>query len=136
MKKLFVLALFCSMFMSVGAFASTSKYRVDDSSVEAVFSASVLTVTNLESATTNVLALMPEGAGSKDALLAIVLDFFLGWIAIHRVYLGGTPLLILGYFITFGGIFFIVPLIDLIVLIINYNNISKYINNNKFFMWA
>jgi hypothetical protein len=136
MKKLFVLALFCSMLMSVGAFASTSKYRVDDSSVEAVFSTSVLTVTNLEIASDNVLALMPAGKASKDAILAIVLNFFLGWAAIHRVYLDGTPLLILGYLITFGGIFFIVPLIDLIVLIINYNDISKYIGNNKFFMWG
>jgi hypothetical protein len=136
MKKLFALALFCSMIVSVGAFASTNKYRIDDSSIEAVFSASVLTVTNLEAASSNVLAMMPAGAASKDAILAIVLNVFLGAIAIHRVYLGGTPLLILGYFITFGGIFFIVPLIDLIVLIINYNDISKYVNNNKFFMWG
>ncbi len=136
MKKIFLMALFCSMFASVGAFASTSKYRVDDSSIEAVFSGSVLTVTNFESATDNMLAMMPAGADSKNAILAIVLNVFLGAIAIHRVYLGGTPLLILGYFITFGGIFFIVPLIDLIVLIINYNNISKYVGNNKFFMWG
>ncbi len=136
MKKLFVLTLFCSMLVSAGAFASTSKYRIDDSSVEAVFSGSVLTVTNLGSAAENMLALMPGGAASKDAIVAIVLNVFLGAIAIHRVYLGGTPLLILGYFITFGGIFFIVPLIDLIVLIINYNDISKYVGNNKFFMWG
>ena len=136
MKKLFALALFCSMLVAVEGFASTSKYRIDDSSVEAVFSASMLTVTNLETTTNNVLAMMPAGAGSKDAILAIVLDVFLGWIAIHRVYMDGTPLLILGYFITFGGIFLIVPLIDLIVLIINYNDISKYVGNNKFFMWG
>jgi TM2 domain-containing membrane protein YozV len=136
MKKLFVLALFCSMLMSFGTFASTSKYRIDDSSVEAVFSASVLAITNLENAGDSVLALMPAGKASKDPIVAIVLNFFLGWAAIHRLYLGGTPLLILGYIITFGGIFFIVPLIDLIVLIVHYNDISKYVGNNKFFMWG
>ena len=72
----------------------------------------------------------------KNAWLAVILDFFLGGIAIHRVYLGGTPVLILGYLLTIGGIFGIVPLVDFFVLIINNQDISKYVNNNRFFMWG
>jgi uncharacterized membrane protein len=41
----------------------------------------------------------------------------------------------IGYILTCGGIFGIVPLVDFIVLIINIDNISKYVNNPKFFMW-
>ena len=43
------------------------------------------------------------------------------------------------YTFTGSGIFGIVPPVDLIMLIIavvDGGNISKYINNRKFFMWA
>ena len=42
------------------------------------------------------------------------------------------------YTFTVGGIFGIVDLVDFIMLIIGTadNNITPYINNRKFFMWA
>ncbi|MBX3103081.1 MAG: TM2 domain-containing protein [Bacteroidetes bacterium] len=71
--------------------------------------------------------------GTVDAgkqILAIILCFFLGGLAIHRVVMGGTPWLILFYFITFGGIFGIVPLIDFFALIFVP---EKYEGSNRFF---
>ena len=136
MKKSMLLFVF-AMAATLGANAA-SMYKVDDASVEAAFSlATPMTVgiSDLASAVSNPLGIQATNAGGKSAILAIVLDFFLGGIAIHRVYLGGTPVLILGYLVTFGGIFGLVPLIDLIVLAVNANDISKYENNNKFFMW-
>lgn len=69
--------------------------------------------------------------GEHNAVVAILLAFFLGGLGIHRVYLGGRPLLILLYIITFGGIFGLLPLIDFIRLIIGH--MSHYEGNDKFF---
>jgi TM2 domain-containing membrane protein YozV len=69
--------------------------------------------------------------GEHNAALAILLAFFIGWTGIHRVYLGGKPILILLYIITFGGIFGILPLIDFIRLIIGH--MDHYEGNDKFF---
>lgn len=71
-------------------------------------------------------------AGSDhNAVIAILLAFFLGGLGLHRVYLGGRPILILLYIITFGGIFGILPLIDFIRLIIG--QMDHYEGNDKFF---
>ena len=69
--------------------------------------------------------------GEHNAAVAILLAFFLGGLGIHRVYLGGRPILILLYFITFGGIFGLLPLIDFIRLIIGH--MDHYEGNDKFF---
>lgn len=70
-------------------------------------------------------------SGSHNAVVAIVLAFFLGALAIHRVYLGGRPLLILLYLVTIGGIFGLLPLIDFIRLIIGH--MEHYEGNDDFF---
>ena len=56
------------------------------------------------------------GGGGKSQIVALILCIFLGWLGIHRFYLGYTGLGIL-YLIT-GGLFGIGWLIDLILLII------------------
>ena len=61
---------------------------------------------------------------------AIIAAFFLGGIGLHRVVMGGTPLLMLGYLFTFGGFFGLLPLIDIIRLILNPDH---YRNNDRFF---
>lgn len=135
MKKILLLSVLCTMLCAYSAQAS-SLYRVDDATIEAVFNNA--TPANFEMADAASLLSPLTGQAvlaEKNALVAILLDFFLGGIAIHRVYLGGKPILILGYLITCGGIFGIVPLIDLIVLAINFDDISKYVGNSKFFMW-
>jgi TM2 domain-containing membrane protein YozV len=134
MKKTILLSLLCMILVSYNA--SASNYRIDDSAIESVFASTKVitenfaTVGNLFDVTIN-----KANLEEKNVWIAVLLDFFLGGLAVHRVYLGGTPMLIVGYLLTCGGIFGIVPLIDLIVLVINSDDISKYVNNNKFFMW-
>jgi hypothetical protein len=70
-------------------------------------------------------------AKGDNGIIAILLCFFLGGLAIHRVFLGGAPILILGYFLTFGGIFGILPFIDFIRLIIG--GTGHYEGNDSFF---
>ena len=68
--------------------------------------------------------------GDSNQIIAVLLAFFLGVIGLHRVYLGSSPLMILWYIISFGGIFGILPLVDFIRLIIQ--GTSHYENNNDF----
>lgn len=74
---------------------------------------------------------MVERGGENQIIVAVLLALFLGCLGIHRVYLGGSWVLILAYFFTFGGLFGILPLIDLIRLAAG--GIDHYIDNNRFF---
>lgn len=116
--------------------ASASKYKIDDAVVESVFeSTTVLSGDFMSLGSSLGVTINKATLEEKNVWIAVLLDFFLGGLAVHRVYLGGTPMLIVGYLLTCGGIFGIVPLIDLIVLVINNEDISKYVNNDRFFMW-
>ena len=76
------------------------------------------------------MALNAMAGGEHNAFVAILLAFFLGGLGLHRVYLGGRPILILFYIITLGGIFGLLPLIDFIRLIIGH--MDHYEGNDKF----
>lgn len=138
MKKLIlVIVLFVSVLFVKQANASS--YSVNEQAIDQLFENAI------ETSMISIHATEPSAAASnasstvmakeKDAVVAIVLDFFLGGLGIHRFYLGTETLTGLGYILTCGGIFGIVPLVDFIVLIIDRNDISAYINNPKFFMW-
>ena len=77
-----------------------------------------------------------SGSGDKTFVAAILLDFFLGTLGIHRLYLGTKTFTWVGYILTCGGIFGIVPFVDFIVLIIHSSDISPYVDNPRFFMWG
>lgn len=139
MKKLLLFAFLFVSFFTINQ-VQASSYSIDEQSVDQLFNKAVETImlsinaADLNSAPLSVVS--PASAGSsKDPIVAIVLDFFLGGLGIHRFYLGTELLTGLGYIITCGGIFGIVPLIDFVVLIINNKDISPYVNNPKFFMW-
>lgn len=152
-KALLSLVLACSVsifsFASETTAANTDAYFVNDAQVENMFAASA----DISEATPALLAefdasgtytaaakkqqnsVLTVKSGDKNAVLAIVLNLFLGGLGIHRAYLGTETLTWVGYILTCGGIFGIVPLVDIIVLIINANDISEYEDNSKFFMW-
>lgn len=118
--------------------ALASNYTINELVVDQLFESAVesdmLSFGSLEMSaamSTSGMALSAE----KDALVAILLDAFLGTLGIHRFYLGTETLSGLAYFLTCGGIFGVVPLIDFIVLLINYEDISPFVNNPAFFMW-
>lgn len=152
-KALLSLALACSVsifsFASETTVANTDAYFVNDSQVENMFAASAdiseaspALLAELDASGTYTAAakkqqnaVLSVKSGDKSAVLAIVLDFFLGGLGIHRAYLGTKTFTWVGYILTCGGIFGIVPLVDFVVLIINANDISEYVDNTRFFMW-
>lgn len=140
MKKIIVLT-----FLFVAAFSfnqvSASEYSIDEKAIDQLFETATetsmisMSASNLSAVPSTVPSPLMANAQEKDAVVAIVLDFFLGWAGIHRFYLGTNTLTGLAYPLTCGGIFGIVPLVDFVVLIIDNDNISPYIDNPKFFMW-
>lgn len=135
MRKLLTLFCFVAIIGVSNSYASNSNYYIDDNAVEEVLSSGVEVNTEFNLVGENGILGQNASLNEKDPAIALILDFFLGGIAIHRVYLGGRPTLVLLYFITCGGIFGIVPLVDFIVLIIDFNDISQYVDNDKFIMW-
>lgn len=149
-KTILALAFFATLGLTnakASEVVSTSnvqdEYVVNDNNIEAMFTMStdasyeVAGTLNLNTLATNEAnnQMFVKNGGGKSAILAIVLDLFLGGLGIHRAYLGTKTFTWIGYFLSCGGIFGIVPLVDLIVLAINAGDISKYEDNSKFFMW-
>lgn len=136
MKKLFFLVAFV---FTMGSASQASNYQVNDSQLDALFSSAAQTImVNLNN---NVSELPGMATGfapavkEKSALAAILFDFFLGGLGIHRFYLGTKAMTGIGYILTCGGVFGLIPLVDLIVLAVNYDDISDFVDNPKFFMW-
>jgi TM2 domain-containing membrane protein YozV len=139
-KFIFIFILFVTI--SFIKQANASSYSLNEQAIDQLFDNAVETnmlsfnVTDLSSVASTFPSSAVAAAGKeKSAVVAIVLDFFLGGLGIHRFYLGTKTMTGLGYILTCGGIFGIVPLVDFIVLIIDNQNISPYIDNPKFFMW-
>lgn len=143
MKKI---VLFC--FLTVAALTTRaadvlSAYVIDDQQIEQLMAQS--DDVSLAAVSTSLLQSEQLTAGltgtarvqaNKDFVPALLLNLFLGGLGIHRLYLGTETLTWVGYILTCGGIFGIVPLIDLIVLIVHNDDISPYVDNPKFFMWS
>lgn len=121
--------------------AGNSSYQIDDASVDAMFeSAEIVDFSSFEN---NVAPLGIANTHSeayfqqeKDPLVAFLLSWFLGYLGIHRAYLGTSTGTIVGYILTLGGCG-IVATIDWIMLLIGLINddIGQYVDNPKFFMW-
>jgi len=119
---------------------SVADYYANDETIEVLFDAADVVEfsaigNQLEAVASNALSqntqmdvLSPKG---DDKIIAFLLAFFLGGFAIHRVYLGSTPMMVLYYIITCGGIFGIVPTIDWIMILVR--GIDSYIDSDKFF---
>lgn len=146
MKKLLYLFVFgCLLSLSTLAanpVTPADDYFIDDQKVEQLFTNSVdisISATSqslLASQNTKAAGNAFYAPGEKNFAVALVLNLFLGVLGVHRAYLGTKTFTWIGYILTCGGIFGIVPLIDLIVLIINNDDITPYIDNPKFFMWS
>ena len=136
MKKVVLLMLLVLSTGMLSYGAVDNKYFIDDSKVDQAFSnaieASAFSLNDM-TATSALTSTLP--ASDKEAAIALLLDFFLGGFGVHRFYLGTEVLTGVGYILTCGGIFGIVPLVDFIVLIIDLDDISKYVDNPRFFMW-
>lgn len=121
--------------------AGNSSYQIDDAAVDAMFeSAEVVDLTFFENnvapigiANTHSEAYFQQ---EKDPVVAFLLSMFLGYLGIHRAYLGTSTGTIVGYILTLGGCGIVVT-IDWVMLLVGLINedISQYVDNPKFFMW-
>ena len=143
MKKL--ITLFACFLVSTCSLKASDAYTIDDSQVEQMFSnAQLVTPTaalDMAGISTGVdfhIATSNAAMKDKNAAVAFILCFFLGGLGIHRLYMGTKTFTWVGYILTCGGIFGIVPFVDWILILIRLvddGNISDYVNNPKFFMW-
>jgi TM2 domain-containing membrane protein YozV len=79
--------------------------------------------------------LLQKATVENKKVTAAVLTLTLGMLGVHRIYLGTAPYIPAVYLFTFGGGFFILPIVDL-VMILSTNDITKFENNNKLLMWT
>lgn len=136
MKKLIVTIV---ALLSMAAFASAANYTVNEEAVDALIENSAA-ITSVDVCAQAVATSSSTAVAAKSIqpVVALILDFFLGGFGVHRHYMGTSKAMWALYTFTLGGIFGIVPLVDLIMLIIGTVNddISRYIGNTSFFMWA
>ena len=141
MKKIFSLLVGFFLFCSV-SFAGNYTLNHDNVNalIEDASEMSILEIKNTFSANEAMSAAAFNLSPTIDdeVLVAFVLCLVFGGLGIHRVYMGGSPILVLYYIITCGGIFGLVSLIDLVSLIIkmvNDEGIGSYGGNDAFFGW-
>jgi TM2 domain-containing membrane protein YozV len=140
MKKI---ALFLGMllFSVTLSFGNSNDYRVDDSAIDALFSsASEVTISNLvnpDNPLLNAPKLNLDVHSDKNAVTAFVICWVLGGLGIHRVYLGTSTPVIVGYILTLGGcgIVWTIDWIVLLIAVLDKGDVGKYVDNPKFFMW-
>lgn len=129
MKKFFAVIV---AVLAMSAVASAANYQADEAAIDALFTEAVVDTPALppinlslgtDPAITNVVALVVDWIG-------------LGGLGIHRLILGTKPINCLWYFLTIGGIFGVVPLVDGILLIIDLvQGSASWMDNPAFIMW-
>lgn len=70
----------------------------------------------------------------NQRITAALLTISLGFLGVHRIYLGTKPHIPIIYIATIGGCFGILPFIDFVVLLLS-EDASPFINNSRVFMW-
>jgi TM2 domain-containing membrane protein YozV len=136
MKKMLFFSLIIVMTVFCSTSVSASGYTADDNQIDQLFARAPESVNVMFSdLTAGGYSTTAFASSEKSAPVALLLDFFLGGLGVHRFYLGTEVMTGIGYILTCGGFFGVMPLIDFIVIIINIEDISQYVDNPKFFMW-
>lgn len=140
MKKLTTFLLLV-LFGLTAANAHADHYRLNSEAVDNMFA----NAETVEFFTPNAMAPFADFAGTshafisdeKNAAVAFILAWAVGYLGIHRAYLGTSTGTIVAYILTLGGCG-IVALVDWVVLLlalVDDKDVSKYVDNPKFFMW-
>ncbi len=135
MKK----ALLSLLFLCFGLFstqANASMYHLDHEAVDQMFAQAEQVDMLAMNSMAPMAATTTFVAQEKDPVIAFILAWFLGPLGIHRAYLGTSTGTIIGYILTAGGCG-IIAFVDWVMLLIGMINddISKYVDNPRFFMW-
>ncbi|MES2656854.1 MAG: TM2 domain-containing protein [Bacteroidota bacterium] len=139
MKKfLSIVSVLAVMVIAGTSSAKAESYVINDEAVEAVFAAAVAAPISVDyiNAAPTVPTEQAKVTGGKNPWVAFALAFVVGYLGVHRFYLGTAVLTGVGYILTCGG-FGIVAFVDWIVLLVGAieKDIDKYEDNTKFFMW-
>ena len=146
MKHFFFFILVC-LLASTTTYAGIAQFKIDDTQIDQMMdnseelSNTAALSFDFTANAGNSLGVADNSvqvaAGEKNPVVAFILAWFLGNLGIHRFYLGTKALTGVGYILTCGG-FGIVALVDWVMLLIGLidNDISRYVNNPKFFMWV
>jgi len=134
MKKILTLIILSLFILPLNL--SAENYRLDQSKIDAKFSAATeitlsaaLDISGLQGAN--------QVLNEKDPVIAFVLATVLGYLGIHRAYLGTTPVVVILYIITAGGcgIITLIDWIMLLMVLIDEKDLGPYIDNPNFLMW-
>ena len=136
-KKRFFMKKVLAAFVAILAFtavASATNYSVDEASIDALFTEAVV---EAPSVAVNPINVSIGGDPAITNVVALVVDWIgLGAFGIHRLILGTKPINCLWYFLTFGGIFGVIPLVDGILLILDLvQGSASWRDNPAFIMW-
>lgn len=137
MKK-FILSLVAVL--SLGIAASAANYTVDESSIDALIENAVeVTPASMEAEAGDIYATSLKIGSAPQPVVAFLLSVVpvTGWLGVHRMYLGTSPLAVILNIVTGAG-FGVVYVIDWVSLLLGTidNNISAYVNNGRWWMWA
>lgn len=138
MKKLFTLVGILLISLSLNSFAGN--YRLDQSKINAMMSDAqeVVAISVFDLSSFNSIPGNDAVLTEKDPTVAFVLSLVVGYLGIHRLYLGTEPVTFIVYLITGGGCG-IITLIDtimlLMVLIDDEKSLTPYIDNPEILMW-
>ena len=138
MKKILTLLGIGLVLLSVNSFAGN--YTVDQNKIDAMF-ANATDITAIAAFDLGDLQALPMTSAQldeKDPIIALALATVLGYLGIHRLYLGTNPINIVLYIITAGGcgVVYVVDWIMLLMVMIDdEKSLAPYIDNPKFIMW-
>jgi len=141
MKKITLLVVFL---LSAALTFAGSNYKLNDEKIDQLFNtATEISVTGLApmaASAMNIQGITTVSEMNNKILIAWIVMFTgLEFFGIHRYVLGTKSSMWALYTFTCGGIFGIVSFVDFWVLLINgliQEKGEKYLNNDKFFMWA
>ena len=130
MKKVFAAIVAVFAFVAV---ANATNYSVDEASIDALFTEATLEASSASAAMSTSIG----GDPTVTNVVALVVDWIgLGFVGIHRLILGTKPINCLWYFLTVGGIFGVIPLVDGVLLIVDLiQGSASYLDNPAFIMW-
>lgn len=120
--------------------ASAANYTIDEQSIDTMIEcATESTPIVLDAVSEGITDPTIKIASGAEPIIAFVLAIIpvTGWLAIHRMYLGTSPLAVILNIITGGG-FGIVYVVDWVVLLLGVidGGVGQYVNNPRWWMWA
>lgn len=137
MKKLIISLV---AILGLGIAASANNYTIDESAIDAMIENAVeVSPMSVEANAGGIQDPTIKFGSAPNPIVAFVLSVIpvTGWLAVHRMYLGTSPLAVILNIVTGGG-FGIVYVVDWVVLLMGVldNNISRYVNNGNWLMWV